>query len=40
MVVTEKTVIILLPELAEPGIGVNRPNILVFENLVERDVSY
>jgi hypothetical protein len=33
VVVTEKTVVILFPEFTEPGIGVNRPDIVVFKNL-------
>jgi hypothetical protein len=33
VVVTEKTVVILLPEFTEPGIGVNGPDIVVFKDL-------
>ena len=33
VVVTEKTVVLLLPEFIEPGICLNGPDIVVFKNL-------
>ena len=33
VVVTEKTVVILLPEFTEPGICLNGPDIVVFKDL-------
>jgi len=33
VVVTEKTVIILLPEFTEPGISLNGPDIVIFKDL-------
>jgi hypothetical protein len=35
VVVTEKTVVILLPEFIEPGISLNGPDIVVFKDLGE-----
>jgi hypothetical protein len=40
VVVTEKTVVILLPEFVEPRICLNGPDIVVFKDLGKGDIRF